>query len=46
MRFGRYRLNKFSSKIIIHKNIDVIFINKCFLTCSVNFLKLDFVKMI
>ena len=46
MRFGRYRLNKFSSKIIIQKDIGVIFINKCFLTWSINFLKLDFLKMI
>ena len=44
MRFGRYRLNKLSSKIIIHKNIDVIFINKFFLPWSVNFLKLNFLK--
>jgi hypothetical protein len=46
MRFGRYDLNKLSSKIIIHKSMDLIFIYKFFLSLVVNFLKLDFLKII
>ena len=45
MRIGRYDLNKLSSKIIIHKTMDLIFIYK-FLSLIVNFLKLDFLKII
>jgi len=45
MRMGRNDLNKLSSKIIIHKTIDSIFIYK-FLSLIVNFLKLDFLKII
>jgi hypothetical protein len=46
MRMGRNDLNKLSSKIIIHKTIDLIFIYKFFLILIVNFLKLDFLKII
>jgi hypothetical protein len=43
MRIGVYDLNKLSSKIIIHKTMD-LFIYK--LSLIVNFLKLDFLKII
>ena len=45
MRRARNDLNKLSNKIIIHKTIDLIFIYK-FLSLIVNFLKLDFLKII
>jgi hypothetical protein len=45
MRIGRYDLNKLSSKFIIHKTMDLIIIYK-FLSLIVNFLKLDFLKII
>jgi hypothetical protein len=44
MRIERYDLNKLSSKIIIHKTMD-LFIYK-FLSLIVNFSKLDFLKII
>jgi hypothetical protein len=46
MRMGRNDLKKLSSKIIIHKTIDSIFIYKFFLRLIVNFLKLDFLRII
>jgi hypothetical protein len=46
MRIGRYDLNKLSSKIIIHKPMDLTFIYKFFLNLIVNFLKLDFLRII
>ncbi len=46
MRIGLYDLNKLSSKIIIHKPMNLIFIYKYFLSLIVNFLKLDFLKII
>jgi hypothetical protein len=46
MRRARNDLNKLSNKIIIHKTIDLIFIYKFFLSLIVNFLKLDFLKII
>jgi len=46
MRIGRYDLNNLSSEIIIHNSIDFIFIYKFFLNLIVNFLKLDFLKII
>lgn len=46
MRIGRYDLNNLSSKIIIHKSIDLIFIYKFLLNLIVNFFKLDFLRII
>ena len=46
MRIGRYDLNNLSSEIIIHQSIDLIFIYNFFLNLIVNFLKLDFLKII
>ena len=47
MRIGRYDLNNISSEIIIiHKTMDLIFIYKFFMSLIVNFLKLDFLKII
>ena len=46
MRRAPNDLNKLSNKIIIHKTIDLIFIYKFFLSLIVNFLKLDFLKII
>jgi hypothetical protein len=46
MRIGRYYLNNLSSKIIIHKSINLIFIYKFLLNLIVNFFKLDFLRII
>jgi hypothetical protein len=46
MRKGHNDLNKLSSSIMIHKTIELILSYDFFLSLRVNFLKLDFLKII